>query len=107
MNNQHGNFFVSPLFVPGILVQQDKGFKKQQKGLQSEKKKRRQIDNSDINSYTTQSLSYLGFLSLFHFFSLFQSLFPPFFLSFFFFFVTLPLSVVDSPDQKQSTAIKN
>lgn len=41
MNNQHGNFFVSPLFVPGILVQQDKGFKKQQKGLQSEKKKKK------------------------------------------------------------------
>lgn len=37
MNNPHGNFFLSPLFVPGILVQQDKG-KKQQKGSQSEKK---------------------------------------------------------------------
>lgn len=74
MNNPDGNFFLSPLFVPAILVQQDKGEKNNRR---ARRVKKRQIDNIDINSYTTQSFSYRGFLSQFRFFLLFS-----FFLSF-------------------------
>lgn len=63
MNNPCGNFFLSPFLFLAFWWGEIRS-KKQQKGQESEK----EIDNIDINSYTTQSFPYLGFLSCFQFF---------------------------------------
>lgn len=99
MNNPHGNFFLSLFLFLAFWCSKIRA-KEQQKGSQS---KKRQIDNIDINSYTTQSFSYLGFLSQFHFFVFY---FPSFFPSF---FPGFPLLVLYGPKKKQkkNTALKN